>query len=45
MSEKEYDKYFTKFYGDLFKFRNGSKNNLTCKGCKQKKDLLLIKIN
>ena len=39
--EKEYEKLFTKFYGDLFKFQSGKKTNLKCPGCDSKKRFII----
>ena len=36
MSE-EYEKLFTKFYSDFFKFKNGKQSNLKCPGCQHNK--------
>ena len=36
MSE-EYEKLFTKFYSDFFKFKNGKQSNLRCPGCQHNK--------
>ncbi len=36
MSE-EYEKLFTKFYSDFFKFKNGKQSNLKCPGCQYNK--------
>ena len=42
MSE-EYEKLFTKFYGDFFKFKNGKKSNLRCPGCQHEKRFIFNK--
>jgi len=39
--ETEYEKLFTKFYSDLFKFQNGKKTNLRCSGCDSKKRFII----
>lgn len=36
-SETEYEKLFTKFYSDYFKFRSGKKSQLRCPGCQSEK--------
>ena len=36
-SETEYEKLFTKFYSDYFKFRSGKKSHLRCPGCQSEK--------
>jgi len=36
-SETEYEKLFTKFYSDYFKFRSGKKSQLRCPGCQNEK--------
>ena len=41
MSEEEYDKLFTKFYSDLFKFQSGKKSNLNCRGCSSEKRFII----
>jgi hypothetical protein len=41
MSEDEYDKLFTKFYSDLFKFQSGKKSNLRCAGCSSEKRFII----
>ena len=41
MSEEEYDKLFTKFYSDLFKFQSGKKSNLKCPGCSSEKRFII----
>jgi len=41
MSEDEYDKLFTKFYSDLFKFQSGKKSNLRCAGCSSEKIFII----
>jgi len=40
-AEKEYEKYFTKFYSDLFKFKNGTKSSLRCPGCETNKRFII----
>lgn len=36
-SETEYEKLFTKFYSDYFKFKSGKKSHLRCPGCQSEK--------
>ena len=40
MSE-EYEKLFTKFYSDLFKFQSGKKSNLRCPDCQSEKRFII----
>ena len=38
---EEYDTYFRKFYGDLFKFQTKTKKQLQCPGCSSKKRFII----
>ncbi len=40
-SEMEYEKLFTKFYSDLFKFKNGKNSQLKCPGCQSDKRFIV----
>ena len=40
-SEMEYEKLFTKFYSDLFKFKNGKNSQLKCLGCQSDKRFIV----
>ena len=40
-SEKEYEKLFTKFYSDFFKFKSGKKTHLRCLGCQSNKRFII----
>lgn len=40
-SEKEYEKLFTKFYSDFFKFKSGKQSNLRCPGCQSEKRFII----
>jgi len=40
-SEKEYEKLFTKFYSDFFKFKSGKQSNLRCPGCRSEKRFII----
>jgi hypothetical protein len=40
-SETEYEKLFTKFYSDLFKFKSGKKKHLRCPGCDSEKRFII----
>jgi len=39
--DEEYDTYFRKFYGDLFKFQTKTKKHLQCPGCASKKRFII----
>jgi len=41
MSQEEYEKLFTKFYSDFFKFKSGKKSHLRCSGCDSKKRFII----
>ena len=40
-SETEYEKLFTKFYSDFFKFKSGKKSQLKCPGCDSNKRFII----
>lgn len=40
-SETEYEKLFTKFYSDFFKFKSGKKSQLRCPGCQSEKRFII----
>jgi len=40
-SETEYEKLFTKFYNDFFKFKSGKKSQLKCPGCDSNKRFII----
>ena len=40
-SEKEYEKLFTKFYSDFFKFKSGKQSQLRCPGCQSEKRFII----
>jgi len=40
-SETEYEKLFTKFYSDFFKFKSGKKSQLRCPGCQSEKRFIV----
>ena len=40
-SETEYEKLFTKFYSDFFKFKSGKKSQLRCPGCQSNKRFII----
>jgi len=37
----EYDKYFSNFYREFYKYQSGSKKHLTCDGCSTKKRFIM----
>lgn len=41
MSQEEYEKLFTKFYSDFFKFKSGKKSQLRCPGCQSNKRFII----
>jgi hypothetical protein len=41
MSQEEYEKLFTKFYSDFFKFKSGKKSQLRCPGCQSEKRFII----
>jgi len=41
MSQEEYEKLFTKFYSDFFKFKSGKKTHLRCPGCQSEKRFII----
>ena len=41
MSQEEYEKIFTKFYSDFFKFKSGKKSHLRCSGCQSEKRFII----
>ena len=41
MSQEEYEKLFTKFYSDFFKFKSGKKSHLRCSGCQSEKRFII----
>tara|TARA_B000000532_G_scaffold68087_1_gene53992 strand:+ start:1232 stop:2935 length:1704 start_codon:yes stop_codon:yes gene_type:complete len=41
MSNTEYNKLFTKFYSDFFKFKSGKKSHLKCPGCDSNKRFII----
>jgi len=44
-SETEYEKLFSKFYGDLFKYQSGKKTHLRCPGCQSEKRFIINEDN
>ena len=40
-SETDYEKLFTKFYSDFFKFKSGKKTHLRCPGCQSNKRFII----
>ena len=41
MSQEEYEKLFTKFYSEFFKFKSGKKTHLRCSGC-QSENIFIV---
>ena len=38
---ENYEKQFSKFYSELFKFQSGKKSSLKCPGCESKKRFII----